>query len=289
MRLEQLNYLIAIDRYHSMNKAAGNIFVSQQTISNAIMQLEEEFQIELVLRTNRGSFLTEAGQELSQAAQDFYTRCHAVKARFGQQKLPEKMHLLIEYSQLSTWDALFLFYTANYPQVELERTTIDYVDLGETLEKYPKSIAVCYLHEAYYQRLSQNYYCDVIKTQSLSLCVSRSSPLAQSKSLSLKSLRNMKILLYTLKEKPSALTLLLEEYGLEARGNKFIYQVTATLQKTLGQQNDVICFAPDAISAVALDTMVTIALKEKLMLHLCCISKGRKIPAELKHAVDTLL
>ena len=39
MRLEQLNYLIAIDRYHSMNKAAGNIFVSQQTISNAIMQL----------------------------------------------------------------------------------------------------------------------------------------------------------------------------------------------------------------------------------------------------------
>lgn len=288
MRLEQLNYLIAIAQYHSMNKAADNIFVSQQTISNAIMQLEEEFQTKLVLRTNKGSYLTEAGQELSQAAQDFYTRCQVVKERAGQKKSPQKIHLLIEHSQLSTWNELFMFYADNYPEVELERTTIDYVDLEKVLDMYPDSMAVCYLHDEYVQKFSQDHICEVINSYVLSIFVSPNSPLANSKCVSLKNIHNMRFLFYTLRDKPSALTMLLEKYHLEDKGNKYIYQVTTELQKTLGQQSDVVCFAPMRDSLSKLNAMVPVKLKERLSLHFCCITKSNEIPSELIHALKSL-
>ena len=45
MRIEQLEYLAAIHEYHSMNLAGEKIHVSQQAISVAIRQLEEEFGV----------------------------------------------------------------------------------------------------------------------------------------------------------------------------------------------------------------------------------------------------
>lgn len=79
MRLEQFDYLIALDTYHSMNEASKHIFVSQQSISSAILELEEEFQVRLVTRTNKGSYLTKEGKELATAARQFFDRCEAVR------------------------------------------------------------------------------------------------------------------------------------------------------------------------------------------------------------------
>lgn len=282
MRLDQLNYLLAIDRYHSMNKASDNIFVSQQSISNAIIQLEEEFHTKLVLRTNKGSFLTETGQELSQAVQDFYTRCDAIKENFGPKPIFSKLHLLMEYSQLVIWDSLFLNYVTHYPNIELERTIIDYVDLENSLEEYPHSIAISYLHQEFMDKFSNQYDCYLIKTCFLSLYVPKNSPLAQLKNFSLNSLHDMNILFYAPKNKPSTLFFLLEKYDLEAKGNKYIYQITARLQKILVQRNDVVFFAP----TMPLDSMVAVTLKEKLPLYLCCVSKNTRIPTELVNSLQ---
>lgn len=62
MRLEQLEYLLAIDRYKSISKAAEYIHVSHQAISVAIRQLEEELHAPLLERTPKGSILTSTGK-----------------------------------------------------------------------------------------------------------------------------------------------------------------------------------------------------------------------------------
>lgn len=282
MRLEQLNYLIAIDRYHSMNKAAESIFISQQSISKAIMQLEEEFQTQLVLRTNKGSFLTEAGHELSRAAQDFYHRCDAVKECFAQKPISAKLHLLLEYSLLAIWDALFLYYAMYAPHIELERTHIDYVDLEDAIEKNPDSIAVSYLHDEFLHIFLKKYHCQLVKTSFLSLHVAKDSPLAQNKTISLKNLHNMKIPIYTLKNKPSVLMYLLKKYHLEANNNQYIYQITPTLQKELSKRHDVVYFAPHSS---ILESTIAVTLKEKIPMSLYCISKNAEIPTELVYAL----
>ena len=64
MRIEQLEYLAAIHEYHSMNLAGEKIHVSQQAISVAIRQLEEEFGMKLVHKTKQGSLLSPEGMQL---------------------------------------------------------------------------------------------------------------------------------------------------------------------------------------------------------------------------------
>ena len=45
MTLQQLRYVIAVAKYRSINEAASALYVSQPAISNAIKDLEEEFNI----------------------------------------------------------------------------------------------------------------------------------------------------------------------------------------------------------------------------------------------------
>lgn len=70
MTLTQLIYAVKIADTKSMNKAAAELFVSQPALSGAIRELEEEINIEIFIRTNRGIVVTTEGEEfLSYARQ----------------------------------------------------------------------------------------------------------------------------------------------------------------------------------------------------------------------------
>ena len=45
MTLQQMNYIMEIDRCGSMNKAAQSLFVSQSALSSAILEVEKELGI----------------------------------------------------------------------------------------------------------------------------------------------------------------------------------------------------------------------------------------------------
>ncbi|MDH6603851.1 DNA-binding transcriptional LysR family regulator [Bacilli bacterium PM5-9] len=63
MTLQQLLYVIEIDKQGSFNAAATALYASQPTISVAIRDLEEEIGYKIFLRTNRGIKLTNRGVE----------------------------------------------------------------------------------------------------------------------------------------------------------------------------------------------------------------------------------
>lgn len=62
MQLNQLDYLLALSREGSYQKAAKRLHVSQSTISMAIKNLEDELDYLLVQRSNKGISFTEKGK-----------------------------------------------------------------------------------------------------------------------------------------------------------------------------------------------------------------------------------
>ena len=63
MTLLQLKYVITIADCGSMNEAAKRLYLSQPSLSETVMALEEEVGIEIFIRTNRGIKTTVEGEE----------------------------------------------------------------------------------------------------------------------------------------------------------------------------------------------------------------------------------
>lgn len=63
MTFQQLNFIVEVSRYGSINKAAEKLYISQSNISNSIKELENELNIIIFNRTNRGVQLTKQGRE----------------------------------------------------------------------------------------------------------------------------------------------------------------------------------------------------------------------------------
>ena len=64
MNIRQLEYFIAIVETRSITQAAKRLFVSQPPMSRQVALLEEEMGVRLLVRTNRGVELTDAGKVL---------------------------------------------------------------------------------------------------------------------------------------------------------------------------------------------------------------------------------
>lgn len=292
MRLEQLDYLLAIQKYHSMNTAGEKVFVSQQAISTAIQQLEDEFGTKLVQRTNKGSFLTETGMELASATADFYQRCAAIKDQLTIPPRIKDLHLLIDYSQIILWDSLYPFFYKNYPQVNLHRVLIPYSDIEQKILENTNAYGLFYLDEYTMARMKATLQCTVIRTMPVYAMVHPSSPLAQFKSISLSSVRNMKIPLQCSESEKSSMKEILSAYHLEEKGNTFLYQMTGSTLFSMLKQPDVIAFATSApesdVDVVESTSFVFIPVKERPLLHLCCLSAQESVPSELLHALDSL-
>jgi LysR family hydrogen peroxide-inducible transcriptional activator len=68
IKLRDLEYLTAIDKYKHFGKAAQSCFVSQPTLSGQIMKLEQQLSLQLVERHRRNVMLTPAGATLVEQA-----------------------------------------------------------------------------------------------------------------------------------------------------------------------------------------------------------------------------
>jgi LysR family hydrogen peroxide-inducible transcriptional activator len=62
--LKHLNYLLALDKYQHFNKAAQACFVSQSTLSSAILKLEEQLSCQLLERDHKSFVFTSHGKQV---------------------------------------------------------------------------------------------------------------------------------------------------------------------------------------------------------------------------------
>ena len=63
MTLQQLRYVVTVAEKGSFSEAAKALFLSQPSLTNAMKELENEMQITIFNRTNRGVVVTAEGDE----------------------------------------------------------------------------------------------------------------------------------------------------------------------------------------------------------------------------------
>lgn len=68
MNIQQLEYIVALDRAKSFSKAAEACFVTQSTLSTMVKRLEEELELVLFDRKTTPILTTECGKEIVEAA-----------------------------------------------------------------------------------------------------------------------------------------------------------------------------------------------------------------------------
>jgi LysR family transcriptional regulator, hydrogen peroxide-inducible genes activator len=63
MNLQQLKYIVAINRFRNFAKAADSCNISQPTLSAMLLKLEEELDVRIFDRTNKQVTPTSAGEK----------------------------------------------------------------------------------------------------------------------------------------------------------------------------------------------------------------------------------
>ena len=67
MNLKALEYLAAIEKYGSLNKASKSLYISQPSLTNAVKALEKELGYQILMRTNKGILFTDYGKHASKS------------------------------------------------------------------------------------------------------------------------------------------------------------------------------------------------------------------------------
>ena len=71
MYIEQIKYFFAIAQAGSISKAAKNLFISQQGMSDALLRLEKELGFPLFVRQKKNLYLTKNGEKFLNYAESF--------------------------------------------------------------------------------------------------------------------------------------------------------------------------------------------------------------------------
>lgn len=82
MDLKSLKYFVAAVETGSITGAAARCFIAQPSISAAILKLEEELGVTLLVRQKRGVITTESGQTLFESATQLLNHAESIKNKF---------------------------------------------------------------------------------------------------------------------------------------------------------------------------------------------------------------
>ena len=82
--------MLAIADKGSINEAAKSLFISQPSLSNSIKELEQELQITIFVRTNRGMTLTNDGYEFIGYARQVIQQYEILEEKYIENKYAKK-------------------------------------------------------------------------------------------------------------------------------------------------------------------------------------------------------
>lgn len=183
MHLEQLQYLIEIDRTGSISSAANHLHVSQSAISKSVSRLEQQLGLVLFHRLRSGVIATDIGRELIHKAREVLDKANEFQqlADDYQQHSPLKLSLACVpmFTRLLS-EALETF-LSGYPAMRIEMTEKNSKDILHDLRSEHIDIGIMILnpHVQDDPRLKHTILMDT----TIYGCVNRNSPLAERRSL----------------------------------------------------------------------------------------------------------
>lgn len=86
MNILHLKYAVEVEKTHSINRAAENLFMAQPNLSRAIRELEESLGITIFRRTSKGISVTPQGEEFLQYAKKILAQIDEVESLYKNAK-----------------------------------------------------------------------------------------------------------------------------------------------------------------------------------------------------------
>ncbi|WP_314590355.1 LysR family transcriptional regulator [Paenibacillus terrigena] len=148
MTLQQLKYVIEVANRGSINEAAKRLFISQPSLSNAIKDLEEELQIAIFDRSNKGISLSKEGVEFLSYARQVVEQAELLESRYLNAK-PSPQHFSVSTQHYAFAVNAFVSLVQQYGHDEYElslRETKTY-EIIEDVKSMRSEIGILYLNE----------------------------------------------------------------------------------------------------------------------------------------------
>ncbi|OZB96674.1 LysR family transcriptional regulator [Paenibacillus sp. XY044] len=148
MTLQQLKYVIEVANRGSMNEAAKRLFISQPSLSNAIKDLEEELNITIFERTNKGITLSKEGAEFLGYARQVTEQAELLESRYLNAK-PSPQHFSVSTQHYAFAVNAFVHLVNEYGQDEYElalRETKTH-EIIQDVKSQRSEIGILYLNE----------------------------------------------------------------------------------------------------------------------------------------------
>lgn len=196
MRMDHLQYLIEIDKHHSISAAAQELYLGQTTLSSIVKSIEEELGFPLFYRTHSGVQTTPEGEEALALIWEINARYEAIR-QLGSQAtatypIPVILSPTINAGLALPLNRLFL---AQEPYGNLEFHSIIGEEVGTQIIKNAGNIGITYFSKPNlenYRIIASKYQVevDVLLKDRLYLLVRADHPLARREFVSIQELTN---------------------------------------------------------------------------------------------------
>lgn len=138
MNLQQLEYIIAIDKYRHFVKAAEACFVTQATLSMMIKKLEEELEVKIFDRSKQPVIPTDIGEKIILQAKITLQHAQKIKELVNeeQDKISGNLRIGIIPTLAPYLLPLFLpSFLKNYPLVKVQISELTTEEIIQRLER----------------------------------------------------------------------------------------------------------------------------------------------------------
>ncbi|HHY53564.1 MAG TPA: LysR family transcriptional regulator [Clostridiales bacterium] len=192
MTLNQLRYFVEVCRQGSITKAAEVLHVSQPSISNAILDLEEELGVNLFHRIKMRLSPTQEGYYFFQGISRILSRLDLLVSDMQDMGKKNKMIRIGVPPMIGTFlfPDIFDLFHKEYPDVMLEMVEYGSLKTQEMVLSEELDVALAVTEE----KETRLNHIHLMRT-SLLYCVDKSHPIAGAKSIALEDLDNTPVIL----------------------------------------------------------------------------------------------
>lgn len=262
MKLTQLKYFLTVCKYGSFSSASKALFVSQPAISQAIRDLESEYNIVLFLRNNNHLELTDDGKWLQQKADNLLRQAEDLRKDLIARA---ESRLVVKIGVAPMIGNMMFYPIINDMQKQLSDIVLDVKEAGSLeirrwMERGAIDLGLCLLDCVDLTRFHHTQICEL----ELKLCVHKTHPLAQHKTISFAELSKYQICM--LGEDSYQNTLIKSKFELaNVKPNVLMYSSQLSSLFTLLSNGNCCGFMLDGFVG---DEYVLVSMEEPIMLQI---------------------
>lgn len=166
MNIQQFKYVVAVANNGSFREAAKKLYISQPSLSYAVKELEEELNIQLFQRTNKGTLLTEHGREFYNYAQKILREVELVEQRYAGTKQEKVFSVASQhYDFLAPVVSELVLKYPDYRNFRVyESTTLNVI---KDVSDYRSELGIIFLNDSNHIALSHFFVEEQLEVESI--------------------------------------------------------------------------------------------------------------------------